>query len=89
MNGNYASLDPPGMEIPFIFYLFHSDGFPSHSSLTDSVMTSLVLKITTFALMWVELEDRSQAFVQFLDNVTKDDFDQSLDCDLLFYKCQH
>ena len=51
-------------------------------------MSGIVLKVTTFALMWVGLEDRSQAFLQFLENVTRDDFDQSLDCDLMFYKCE-
>ena len=58
------------------------------SSSSNNDMTNTVMKMMTFALMWVELEDRSQAFLQFLENVTKDDFDQSLDCDLIFYKCQ-
>ena len=59
----------------------------SHNPSSGSVMTGIVLKMTTFALMWVGLEDRSQAFLQFLENVTRDDFDQSLDCDVMFYKC--
>ena len=49
---------------------------------------SIVLKLTTFALMWLQLDDRSQSFVNFLENVTKDDFDEYLDCDLIFYKCK-
>ena len=48
---------------------------------------SIALKLTTFALMWHQLEDRSQSFVNFLENVTKDDFDEYLACDLIFYKC--
>ena len=60
----------------------------SSSNNDNKDMTNIVVKMMTFALMWVELEDRSQAFLQFLENVTKDDFDQSLDCDLIFYKCQ-
>ena len=54
----------------------------------NGLMTNIVVKMMTFALMWVELEDRSQAFLQFLENITRDDFDQSLDCDLIFYRCQ-
>ena len=54
----------------------------------QSPMETLALKIATFALLWVELEDRSQSFVQFLENVSTNDFDESLDCDLIFYKCQ-
>ena len=50
-------------------------------------MESLTLKTVSFALMWIQLEDRSQSFVNFLENVTKDDFDESLDCDLIFYTC--
>ena len=60
----------------------------SNNNNNNGIMTNIVVKMMTFALMWVELEDRSQAFLQFLENVTKDDFDQSLDCDLIFYKCQ-
>ena len=55
----------------------------------SSSAESLPLKLVMFALMWVQLEDRSQSFVQFLDNVTRDDFDEHLDCDYIFYKCQH
>jgi len=55
----------------------------------SSSAESISLKLVTFALMWVQLEDRSQSFVQFLDNVTRDDFDEHLDCDYIFYKCQH
>ena len=54
---------------------------------TFSATESIALKLTTFALMWQQLEDRSQSFVNFLENVTKDDFDEYLDCDLMFYKC--
>ena len=32
-------------------------------------------------------KDQSQSFVNFLENVTREDFDQYLDCDLIFYKC--
>ena len=50
-------------------------------------MESLAFKTVSFALMWIQLEDRSQSFIKFLENVTKDDFDESLDCDLIFYTC--
>ena len=54
----------------------------------SSLMEGIVLRLTSFALMWIQLEDRSQSFIQFLENVTKDDFDEYLDCDMIFYKCQ-
>ena len=54
-----------------------------------SAMETVALKIATFALMWVELEDRSQSFVQFLENVSTSDFDENLDCDMIFYKCNN
>lgn len=47
-------------------------------------MEGIVLRLTSFALMWIQLEDRSQSFIQFLENVTKDDFDEYLDCDMIF-----
>ena len=46
--------------------------------MTMTSMESVAVKVTTFALLWVQLEDRSQSFVQFLENVTKDDFDEYL-----------
>ena len=52
-----------------------------------SSMETVASKIATFALMWVQLEDRSQSFMQFLENVSTNDFDEKLDCDLIFYKC--
>ena len=52
-----------------------------------SPMNRLAWRIATFGLMWIQLEDRSQSFVQFLDNVSSDEFDEKLDCDLIFYKC--
>ena len=52
-----------------------------------SPMETVASKIAMFALMWVQLEDRSQSFVQFLENVSTSDFDENLDCDLIFYKC--
>lgn len=58
-----------------------------NSSNTLSSMESLAFKTVSFALMWIQLEDRSQSFIKFLENVTNDDFDESLDCDLIFYTC--
>ena len=34
------------------------------------------------------LDDTSQSYINFLNNVISDDFDETLDCDLIFYKCQ-
>ncbi|XP_023321077.1 uncharacterized protein LOC111695851 [Eurytemora carolleeae] len=48
---------------------------------------SVALKTMTFALMWMKLEDRSQSFVEFLDNMVLGNLDQDLDCDLIFYTC--
>ena len=59
----------------------------SSNTNTLSSMESLAFKTVSFALMWIQLEDRSQSFIKFLENVTKDDFDESLDCDLIFYTC--
>ena len=52
-------------------------------------LEALAGKIVSFCLLWVGLDDTSQAFVTFLDNVTEDDFDETLDCDLLFYECDN
>ena len=53
---------------------------------TDHLET-VALKLATFALLWVQLEDDSSSFSDFLNNITRDDFDETLDCDLIFYKC--
>ena len=68
--------------------LCHLSSSSYNNNNNSDLMTNIVVKMMTFALMWVELEDRSQAFLQFLENITRDDFDQSLDCDLIFYRCQ-
>ena len=54
---------------------------------TSSYLDSLPLKVATTALLWVQLEDTSQSYSDFLANVVRDDFDETLDCDLIFYKC--
>ena len=53
----------------------------------SSVMQTSALKIATAALLWVQLEDRSQSFLQFLESSSKGDIDETVDCDLIFYKC--
>merc|ERR1712110_716358 len=67
-------------------HLCHLGAYLNKSD-TLSSMESLAFKTVSFALMWIQLEDRSQSFIKFLENVTKDDFDESLDCDFIFYAC--
>ena len=55
-----------------------------HSSHLDTVG----LKIATTILLWVQLDDISQSYINFLNNVIADDFDETLDCDLIFYQCK-
>jgi len=59
-------------------------GQTNRQTTDSSLMESIVLRLSSFGLMWIQLEDRSQSFIQFLENVTKDDFDEYLDCDLIF-----
>ena len=53
-----------------------------------SHLETVALKIATTVLLWVQLDDTSQSYINFLNNVISDDFDETLDCDLIFYKCQ-
>merc|ERR550532_1135658 len=53
-----------------------------------SHLETVALKIATTVLLWVQLDDTSQSYINFLNNVTSDDFDESLDCDLIFYQCK-
>ena len=57
----------------------------THSS---SHLETVALKIATTVLLWVQLEDTSLSYINFLNNVTADDFDETLDCDLIFYQCK-
>ena len=68
-------------------HLCKMDSVMKRQSLSSS--DSTLLKVTMFALMWIQLEDRSQSFIQFLENVTKDDFDEHLECDYIFYQCNN
>ena len=54
----------------------------------SSHLEKVALKIATTVLLWVQLDDTSQTYINFLDNVIADDFDETLDCDLLFYRCK-
>ena len=47
------------------------------------------LRLASLALLWVQLADSSQSYSNFLNNVVTDDFDETLDCDLIFCKCTH
>ena len=53
-----------------------------------SHLETVALKIATTVLLWVQLEDTSQSYINFLNNVITDDFDETLDCDLIFYQCK-
>ena len=46
------------------------------------------MQIATLALLWVQLEDYSQSYSNFLNSVVNDDFDEKLECDVIFYKCE-
>ena len=57
-----------------------------HQHWTKSTLESVLLKLTSFALLYVELEDHSQAFINFMEALDSDEVKQ-LDCEDLFWKC--
>ena len=51
-------------------------------------LETVALKIATTILLWIQLDDTSQSYINFLNNVITGDFDETLDCDLIFYLCK-
>ena len=51
---------------------------------TMSFLQSAMLKLTYFALLYVEIEDHSQAFIHFMEAL---DSEENIDCEDLFWKC--
>ena len=51
-----------------------------------SILESAMLKLTTFALLYVELEDHTQTFIKFIEAIGDEKVNQ-MDCENLFWKC--
>ena len=51
-----------------------------------SILESAMLKLTTFTLLYVELEDHTQTFIKFIEAMGDENFNQ-IDCENLFWKC--
>ena len=51
-----------------------------------SILESAMLKLTTFALLYVELEDHTQTFIKFIEAIGDEKVNQ-IDCENLFWKC--
>ena len=49
-----------------------------------SLLQSVLLKLTTFALLYVELEDHTEAFIHFMEAINSE---QTIDCEDIFWKC--
>ena len=56
----------------------------SNSSI--SILESTMLKLTTFALLYIELEDHTQTFIKFIEAMGDKNVNQ-IDCENLFWKC--
>ena len=51
-----------------------------------SILESAMLKLTTFTLLYVELEDHTQTFIKFIEAIGDEKVNQ-IDCENLFWKC--
>ena len=51
-----------------------------------SILESVMLKLTTFALLYVELEDHTQTFIKFIEAMGDEKINE-IDCENLFWKC--
>ena len=56
------------------------------STSSISILESVMLKLTTFALLYVELEDHTQTFIKFVEALGDEKVNE-IDCENLFWKC--
>ena len=57
-----------------------------HATFHEAFQSESFSLLYSFALLYAELEDHSQAFINFMEAVSNDEVN-GLDCEDLFWKC--